>query len=60
MAAQIHQRWATSCARIVLDHPRAGTTDYSRIKYILYGSSPIAPTLLVEALAVFGCGFVQV
>jgi acyl-CoA synthetase (AMP-forming)/AMP-acid ligase II len=46
--------------RIILDHPRAGTTDYSRIKYILYGSSPIAPTLLVEALAVFGCGFVQV
>lgn len=46
--------------RIVLDHPRARTTDYSRIHYILYGSSPITPALLREAIEVFDCGFAQV
>jgi len=46
--------------RIVLDHPRARTTDYRRIHYILYGSSPITPALLREAIEVFNCGFVQV
>lgn len=46
--------------RIVLDHPRARLTDYSRIHYILYGSSPITPALLREAIALFNCGFVQV
>lgn len=46
--------------RFVLDHPRARTTDYSRIHYILYGSSPITADLLREAIDVFGCGFVQV
>lgn len=46
--------------RIVLDHPRSRVTDYSRLKYILYGSMPIAPALLAEVLAVFRCGLVQV
>jgi len=45
--------------QLVLDHPRARTTDYSRINYIIYGSSPITQGLLREAIAVFGCGFVQ-
>ncbi|AEG51410.1 o-succinylbenzoate--CoA ligase [Sphingobium chlorophenolicum L-1] len=46
--------------RIVLDHPRARQTDYSRIKYLVYGSSPISQALMSEAQAVFGCGMVQV
>lgn len=45
--------------QIVVRHPRAREVDYSRIKYILYGASPIPLELLRECMAVFGCGFVQ-
>jgi long-chain acyl-CoA synthetase len=33
--------------------------DYSRLKYILYGASPIPLDLLRECISVFGCGFCQ-
>ena len=33
--------------------------DFSKLRYILYGASPIAAALLKECIAVFGCGFVQ-
>ncbi|HWU94277.1 MAG TPA: AMP-binding protein, partial [Sphingomonas sp.] len=33
--------------------------DFSRLRYILYGASPIALDLLREATEVFGCGFAQ-
>src|SRR3546814_1157088 len=46
--------------RILLDHPRTKSCDFSRLEHILYGSSPITTALLEEAIAVFGCGFVQV
>lgn len=46
--------------RIALNHPSAQLTDFSRLKGISYGASPIAPALLREAMARFGCGFVQV
>jgi long-chain acyl-CoA synthetase len=45
--------------QIVVRHPRAREVDYSRIKYILYGASPIPLDLLRECMEVFGCGFVQ-
>lgn len=45
--------------KIILEHPRARDTDYSRIDTIIYGASPIAPTLLRDAMAVFGCNFAQ-
>ncbi|MBU6372875.1 MAG: fatty acid--CoA ligase [Alphaproteobacteria bacterium] len=45
--------------KIVLDQPRARDVDYSRLRYILYGASPIPLDLLREAMAVFKCGFVQ-
>lgn len=45
--------------QIVVRHPRAREVDYSRIKYILYGASPIPLELLRECMEVFGCGFVQ-
>lgn len=45
--------------QIVVRHPKARQTDYSRIKYILYGASPIPLDLLRECMEVFGCGFVQ-
>lgn len=45
--------------QIVLRDPRARQTDYSRMKQIAYGASPIPLDLLREAVEVFGCGFVQ-
>jgi len=45
--------------QIVVRHPRAAETDFSCLKYILYGASPIPLELLKECMGVFGCGFVQ-
>ncbi|HEY8616347.1 fatty acid--CoA ligase [Phenylobacterium sp.] len=45
--------------QIVVRQPRARQVDYSRLKYILYGASPIPLDLLRECMEVFGCGFVQ-
>ena len=43
----------------VLQHPSIGVADYSCLRYILYGASPIPADLLRTAIDVFGCGFVQ-
>jgi len=45
--------------QIVLRDPRARQVDYSRLKHMLYGASPIPAALLREGMEVFGCGFVQ-
>ena len=44
---------------MLLLHPRVREIDYSRLRYILYGASPIALDLLRQATEVFGCGFAQ-
>lgn len=48
-----------SALQMLIRHPAAATTDYARIRTILYGASPIPLSLLREAMATFGCGFVQ-
>jgi acyl-CoA synthetase (AMP-forming)/AMP-acid ligase II len=45
--------------RIIVNQPRARQADFSRLKYIIYGSSPIPLDLLRECMQVFGCGFCQ-
>ncbi len=45
--------------QIVVRQPRAREVDYSRLKFILYGASPIPLDLLRECMEVFGCGFCQ-
>jgi len=45
--------------QIVVRQPRSRHVDYSRLKFILYGASPIPLDLLRECIAVFGCGFCQ-
>jgi len=45
--------------RILLDHPRIGAVDFSRLRYVTYGASPIPLDLMREAIRVLGCGFVQ-
>ena len=39
--------------------PQARQVDYSRLKYMMYGASPIPLDLLRECMDVFKCGFVQ-
>ena len=45
--------------QILLNHPKVGEVDFSRLKYVTYGASPIPLELMREAIRVMGCGFVQ-
>ena len=45
--------------QMLLNHPDCARTDFSRIKYILYGASPIPLELLRQCIAMFGAEFVQ-
>ena len=45
--------------QFVVRQPRARRVDFSRLKYMLYGASPIPAALLRECIEVFKCGFVQ-
>jgi acyl-CoA synthetase (AMP-forming)/AMP-acid ligase II len=48
-----------SALRIVLSDPRSRRVDFSRVRYIFYGASPMPLDLLRECRNVFGCSFVQ-
>lgn len=43
----------------VLQHPNAPGTDFSSLKNISYGASPISDEVLLRAKETFGCGFLQ-
>jgi long-chain acyl-CoA synthetase len=45
--------------QMLLQHPDCAKTDFSSLKYLLYGASPIPLDLLKQAVAMFKCGFVQ-
>ena len=45
--------------QFVVRQPRAREVGFSKLKYMLYGASPIPAALLKECIEVFGCGFVQ-
>lgn len=45
--------------QLLLNHPDCAKTDFSRIKYISYGASPIPLELLRQCIQVFGAEFVQ-
>lgn len=45
--------------QFVLMHPECAKTDFSSMKYIIYGASPIPLDLLRQAMEVFQCGFIQ-
>jgi fatty-acyl-CoA synthase len=44
---------------LLLNHPDCAKTDFSRIKYIMYGASPIPLELLRQCIAMFGAEFTQ-
>jgi acyl-CoA synthetase (AMP-forming)/AMP-acid ligase II len=48
-----------SAIHAVLQHSSIGVADYSCLRYILYGASPIPADLLRRAIDAFGCDFVQ-
>jgi fatty-acyl-CoA synthase len=45
--------------QFVVRQPRAREVDFSRLRFMLYGASPIPAALLKECIEVFKCGFVQ-
>ncbi len=44
---------------LLLNHPDCAKTDFSRLKYILYGAAPIPLELLRQCITMFGAEFVQ-
>ena len=44
----------------MLQQPGVRAADYRKLRLIAYGGSPISDALLKEAMAVFGCDFLQV
>ena len=45
---------------ILLMTPTLATTDFSSVRLIFYGASPISEDVLVKCMSAFGCGFCQV
>ncbi|MCW1384115.1 fatty acid--CoA ligase [Novosphingobium sp. KCTC 2891] len=45
--------------QMLLNHPDCASTDFSRLKYIIYGASPIPLELLRECIAMFDAEFIQ-
>lgn len=45
--------------QFVLADPSCADTDFSTLKYMVYGASPIPLPLLKRAMEVFQCGFIQ-
>ncbi len=45
--------------QMLLNHPDCARVDFSRVKYIIYGASPIPLVLLRECIAMFKAEFIQ-
>jgi fatty-acyl-CoA synthase len=43
----------------LLAHPKVADSDYRQLRSIIYGAAPMPPSLLRQALKVFGCEFVN-
>ncbi|WP_179045293.1 long-chain-fatty-acid--CoA ligase [Sphingobium lactosutens] len=48
-----------TAVKMILDLPESGGADYRSLDTIIYGSAPITPSLLRQAVATFGCRFAQ-
>lgn len=55
-----HAFWVPAVILMLIQHPASKETDFSSLKVITYGASPIAESLLIEAQALMGCMFTQV
>ncbi len=45
---------------VLVNTPGADRADYSSLERIAYGAAPISEKVLLDAMRVFGCGFLQV
>lgn len=45
--------------QMMLDDPALARTDLSALETLVYGASPISPSVLARAIDAFGCDFVQ-
>lgn len=55
-----HAFWVPAVILMMTQHPAASETDFSSLRIVTYGASPIAESLLIEAQALMGCQFTQV
>lgn len=55
-----HMFLVPAALRLLVDLPPAAQTDWSSLTTLLYAGSPISDTLLLRAMDVIGCDFVQV
>jgi acyl-CoA synthetase (AMP-forming)/AMP-acid ligase II len=44
---------------VLLQTPQIARTDFSALKTVAYGASPISEAVLAQATQAFGCGFIQ-
>jgi acyl-CoA synthetase (AMP-forming)/AMP-acid ligase II len=54
-----HAFFVPAMLNFLLQHPDCAGTDFTHLRAILYGASPIPEDLLRAAMARFGCSFVQ-
>lgn len=54
-----HLLLAPTALGMLLEHPGTAGASFPHLRYITYGGSPIAPTVLERAVALLGCGFTQ-
>ena len=54
-----HTFWVPAMLLFLLQHPACAKTDFSSLKSVLYGASPIPEELLGRALETFRCDFIQ-
>lgn len=55
-----HAMLVPAAMLFMLQQPEVKNADFSSLRYIIYGSAPMAEALLRQARDVFGCGFAQV
>ena len=55
-----HSFFVPAVVQLLLNTPGVETADLSSLELLSYGASPIGDALLRQALAVFGCNFMQV
>jgi len=51
--------WVPTMINQIVNLPGAETTDFSSLRIVYYGGSPIPPVTLSKAIALMRCGFIQ-
>ena len=52
--------WVPAVILFLIQHPNIAKTDFSSLKMVLYGASPIAEDTVTKAIEIMKCGFYQV